>query len=1338
MPESQEVGRYILPILPSIQGIGPEIDRKLGKALGGLQKQASDALAGGVRSGVAEAEAAIKKSSDAIAKMRDKEAAAVDKLAAAEARVEELREKGGSALKRAEAQRNAADRARLAALRDIEQQTKSLERAQESLNDARKAEENGARSGAGFLAGMRGSLSGATSAGSDAAASFAEGFAGSSALLRLGARGGPVGIALAAVGAVAGGVLVQNVLAGIEREPGRDLIQARLRLDDASMANVGRAAAKAYVNNFGESVQDNLRAGQLVLQGGLVTDAADPELAGIIAKVQAISQYVEGDLTQTTKSASILLRSGLAGSAEEAFDIIAAGYAITGDLGGDWLDSIGEYSSGWKNAGLTAQQALALIKQAQDNGVDVTDRSADALREFGRRVAENGDDIVTVLDNIGLDGQAMFDKFKRGGPAGFEAFDQVFDRIRAIEDPTRRNQAAMALLGDTAGDFINAFTQWDPSDAVSKFGSVDGAAQQASDTMSHNVAGSFESAQRLISQSLDEVQDDLAEAFGPSLEDAAKLVNEHSDDIKGFFVGMANIAIDVGAEILDTVGGITEAAGQLVGGIGNVQGAVLKFQAWQADIRGDGEVADELRRQSEEAFGWGDALEASGTAMRNAADRARQFEIGARDVGDEVKEADKRTGVWSTSLQGVGTDADAAAENLRRLREEAAKLPMPGSPLIPPGMVPSQGTQPGMLPGMAGIPAIAPPSTPGLAGLTPGGGGSGALINLQLANQGGGGAEQWRPLVQQALAMYGPQFGVTNAKAWEDALVRQIGTESGGNPGSVNPNDTDGRGGTQRVAGLLNFLESTYNSNNVTGLPYMDPFGQIAAAIAYTSRKWGMGADGSPNQIGRGKGFWNGGKATGKGGIDNVPAWLTAGEWVSTVDATNANLPWLEAMNNGLVLPRFEQGGLVPELEQIKRVAAGFGLQVTSSMRAGDSGYHGRGLALDVSNGSGNTPQMLAFAQAMAGTFGGQLAELIYDAPGWSSNIKDGRVVGPFGQFYTMAQAGDHTNHVHVAVPGTGSGQTQALGNSPLAGVMPTAGPTTVPLTNAFGAGYQPGTGTPGYNDLGEPGYYQTDPRQIAQADRRAADAQQNIADADQRIADAKAARADLEDDLTATAEQRAKADRAIADAEKAAGRAREDAVWAQQDADEARQGRFTAARKQAQKTGKGSASDLSPLGGIVGSFFKESLGLDGSMFPDLGNLGIVKLANAILGIGFEPQQGAGFPWQTGYANGDGTPWSGNPFAQPGSPGEGGGTSGLPFGMIPNAIDAAGYGQPGMAPPGTPASGMGLGHLPGPVDQSRNVHINVASGPGPQEIADTARREFNSVDRLNTYVPKGS
>ena len=360
--------------------------------------------------------------------------------------------------------------------------------------------------------------------------------------------------------------------------------------------------------------------------------ATDPALNGVIEKVQAISQLINGDLAQTTKSASVLLRSGLAGSAEEAFDIIAAGYQVTGDLGGDFLDSIGEYSSGWQNAGLSATQALALIKQGQDLGVDVTDRSADALREFGRRVSENGDDIVAVLNNIGLDGEAMFDKFKEGGPAGFQAFDQVFDSIRAIEDPTRRNQVAMALLGDTAGDFIGAFTQWDPSAAVANFGSVEGAAQNAADTMGNNVVGSFESAKRSIETSLDDVQDKLADAFGPTLVDAAKAVQDNTGNIKQFFVTTGEIALSVGAEIVDTVGGITEAAGQLVGGIGNIQGTVLKFEAWQADLRGDGELAEELRRQSEEAYGWGDALEASGTSMRDTADDMRTWKDRLRDT----------------------------------------------------------------------------------------------------------------------------------------------------------------------------------------------------------------------------------------------------------------------------------------------------------------------------------------------------------------------------------------------------------------------------------------------------------------------------------------------------------------------------------------------------------------------------------------------------------------------------------------------------------------------------------------------------------------------------------
>lgn len=106
----------------------------------------------------------------------------------------------------------------------------------------------------------------------------------------------------------------------------------------------------------------------------------------------------------------------------------------------------------------------------------------------------------------------------------------------------------------------------------------------------------------------------------------------------------------------------------------------------------------------------------------------------------------------------------------------------------------------------------------------------------------------------------------------------------------------------------------------------------------------------------------------------------------------------------------FAGGGVIPAMMAIVREKYPQ-LTMTSGQRPG-GGLHGAGLATDWSNGSGNTPAQLALAQDIARTYPGS-AELIYDAPGWSGNIKNGQNVGAFGQFYTMAQAGRHDHHVH-------------------------------------------------------------------------------------------------------------------------------------------------------------------------------------------------------------------------------------------------------------------------------------------------------------------------------------
>lgn len=169
---------------------------------------------------------------------------------------------------------------------------------------------------------------------------------------------------------------------------------------------------------------------------------------------------------------------------------------------------------------------------------------------------------------------------------------------------------------------------------------------------------------------------------------------------------------------------------------------------------------------------------------------------------------------------------------------------------------------------------------------------------------------------------------------------------------------------------------------------------------------------------------------------------------------------------------RFASGGVVEAMTRIVQKKYPM-LQMTSGLRPGDGGMHGRGLAADFSNGGGNTPEQLALAHDIAKTYPGS-AELIYDSPGWSGNIKNGSNVGPFGSFYTMAQAGPHHHHVHWAmtVPPTmdfgggvfkgGSSGGGGGGFNPIAAVARAAWDKVIDKIPKFEGNAGPWTAVPG------------------------------------------------------------------------------------------------------------------------------------------------------------------------------------------------------------------------------------------------------------------------------------
>lgn len=163
------------------------------------------------------------------------------------------------------------------------------------------------------------------------------------------------------------------------------------------------------------------------------------------------------------------------------------------------------------------------------------------------------------------------------------------------------------------------------------------------------------------------------------------------------------------------------------------------------------------------------------------------------------------------------------------------------------------------------------------------------------------------------------------------------------------------------------------------------------------------------------------------------------------------------SLQPGASLPSAGATG-APSEDQVKQIAAQFGLQVTSEDRPGDPGYHGKGMALDISNGSGNTPEMRAFAEYMAANFGPSLKELIYSDGSFQGLIGDGQNVTGTG-YYSAKTLGEHQNHVHVAAAwGQGGAATPPVGSDgayAATGVLPSSagGATPVYVVNMPGGG---------------------------------------------------------------------------------------------------------------------------------------------------------------------------------------------------------------------------------------------------------------------------------------------
>lgn len=204
------------------------------------------------------------------------------------------------------------------------------------------------------------------------------------------------------------------------------------------------------VRNLGESFRATAGQSRMITQLTGETGSGMRELRG---EVSALADYFGKDFNDVLRSANALSK-GFGISAKEAVGLLRDGLVSGADAGGDFLDTVREYPRYFKEAGLSAEDFIAISTNASRQGV-YSDKGVDAIKEGNLRIREMTTATAAALEGIGISSVGVLEGLRSGSLTTFEVMQQVASRLRELPPSASEVGAALADIfggpGEDAG-----------------------------------------------------------------------------------------------------------------------------------------------------------------------------------------------------------------------------------------------------------------------------------------------------------------------------------------------------------------------------------------------------------------------------------------------------------------------------------------------------------------------------------------------------------------------------------------------------------------------------------------------------------------------------------------------------------------------------------------------------------------------------------------------------------------------------------------------------------------------------------------------------------------------
>lgn len=352
----------------------------------------------------------------------------------------------------------------------------------------------------------------------------------------------------AGAGLAAAAAFGAAVLANMNQDAIGAKISAQLGQGEEEAAFYGSLAGKLYAENWGESVEAIGETIRAVAQAQIAPDESDAALEDTARRAQVLADVFDQDVQGSVSAVQQLIRNGLVKDAQEGFDLIAASIQGGNDKAGDLNDTLIEYSTQFRELGLTGSEAMGLISQGLQAGARDGDTVADTLKEFAIRSKDMSKTSLESYKALGLNGEALSQLAAKGGPGAKKALDDVLDALDKMPASAEKDNVAIGLFGTKAEDLQDALGALDLDTAGQEFENVAGSIDRAGEAVGKTDSAKIEGFKRSAMAAAQALAADLV----PSLTEAGAWIQKNQAWIKPLAITLGSLAVAIIAVNLAT------------------------------------------------------------------------------------------------------------------------------------------------------------------------------------------------------------------------------------------------------------------------------------------------------------------------------------------------------------------------------------------------------------------------------------------------------------------------------------------------------------------------------------------------------------------------------------------------------------------------------------------------------------------------------------------------------------------------------------------------------------------------------------------------------------------